>query len=470
MFKLSIKPLSHFYNKSHSIVPLFLLFIAGCGASSSRPSLSLTKALSSPQETSQNTSVNGSPIYVGDTDFPWTQTCTLNYSIQLIKEIDTWSNHESTSPKASELRSIKETLWAEFENHPMDHKKLFHHLLQTSFFSESHNHTAFSNRIESIPFVKCSNLCKNVPLDKIYESIFAIILLKRKSNHALPPEAIRQVFLKILNGLNETVLERSLESWGTASPAYGVANRPLLSPEEKITRVKSVNDIALFIDFFSFYSSNHLSNGMSRDQTYAHAIAPLKGKKITSLVQPKQFVGLVEDDHFIEPTIPAYPHPIERDRWVSQSSPFLRFMEERQLPIACSISGNTNIHLWGLVDVSSPLSPHEIRIYLFALWATLVGDGGHSLQEILSSAKEVSQYLSTQPLSKNASWPRPEFIQALSEATQSIAPIGNGIGHYHHDFFSHFDHDRWFQEIRKEAQDEFKDFWAQHCAETPSTP
>lgn len=76
------------------------------------------------------------------------------------------------------------------------------------------------------------------------------------------------------------------------------------------------------------------------------------------------------------------------------TSQYAKSTQRQQIPVACGISGTTNIALWSVFASSAALSVDEVRTFLLLTWSVLSIDGGHSLQEVLTASKLIADYLS----------------------------------------------------------------------------
>jgi hypothetical protein len=57
------------------------------------------------------------------------------------------------------------------------------------------------------------------------------------------------------------------------------------------------------------------------------------------------------------------------------------------VPIVCGVSGTSSMALWGILASGVTFSVDEWRLLIFSIWVGMCLDGGHSLQEVLSSMK-----------------------------------------------------------------------------------
>lgn len=64
-----------------------------------------------------------------------------------------------------------------------------------------------------------------------------------------------------------------------------------------------------------------------------------------------------------------------------------------QIPVACGVSGSTHIALWSVFASRVELNTQEMQTFLLLTWSLLSLDGGHTLQEVLTTAKVLSDYL-----------------------------------------------------------------------------
>lgn len=390
--------------------------------------------------------------------------CSLNRLTHFIQGIDSWLKESAnqTLHSTSVAHKFVREYWIHFENHNLNTDQLVEIIKAESDTSSAD--WPFIDIIQRLnerrSLADCSEKCTNVELDKVYESVFAAIFVRlRDTSTNRVPAPIQAVLQKVLNAIPD--FEKHLADWSERTDnEYQIAKRVDLPISERINRVQNTTDIALVMDFL--YSYFYSIKDDERESCYSEMILKEKGTRTRITDGPKtSYLGLVELEYLFQNEVPPYFHPYLRDQWLPRSSVYITSIEQLHLPLICSISGNGNIHLFGLAKLSNPLNPQELRIYLLALWVTLTADGGHVLQELLTSAKLVSHWM-------NANYDSSSFIQhklalSLHEVAQPIAPIGLEMGHYYTDFFSHFVGDEWFETLRGKTQREFMNIWGATC-------
>ncbi len=108
------------------------------------------------------------------------------------------------------------------------------------------------------------------------------------------------------------------------------------------------------------------------------------------------------------------------------------------------------------------LSADELRTYLVALWATLTGDGGHSLGEMLGAARLVLKYSEDSKTSKKLP---PALESTLREVVKDIDLEFNGTAQYYDSFFRYLSPDasKWFRNLRDESWQTFLNSLQKEC-------
>jgi hypothetical protein len=103
---------------------------------------------------------------------------------------------------------------------------------------------------------------------------------------------------------------------------------------------------------------------------------------------------------------------------------------KRSIPLECGVSGSTNFWLWTIVWSDIDLTLTETALIVFSAFLILGADGGHSLNEVLTTAtldaifwKDYLEYSKDRTFAKifNSS-----FAEHLYTITKSINPVGNG--------------------------------------------
>lgn len=102
----------------------------------------------------------------------------------------------------------------------------------------------------------------------------------------------------------------------------------------------------------------------------------------------------------------------------------------RSIPLECGVSGSTNFWLWTIVWTEIDLTLTESALLVFSAFLILGADGGHSLNEVLTTAtldaifwKDYLQYSKDKTFAKIFD---SSFAQHLYTITKSINPVGHG--------------------------------------------
>jgi hypothetical protein len=110
---------------------------------------------------------------------------------------------------------------------------------------------------------------------------------------------------------------------------------------------------------------------------------------------------------------------------------FQKTADQHYVPIACSVSGSTNFWIWTALASNVDLSENEVRLLILSAYLTLASDGGHNLQEVLSSATMTSIYLDYYAKFSNSTGLLPyldsQFVTSLAQVTKMVNPIGYDV-------------------------------------------
>lgn len=144
-------------------------------------------------------------------------------------------------------------------------------------------------------------------------------------------------------------------------------------------------------------------------------------------------------------------------------------MVKAGIPLVCGLSGSANIATWSLLLSKNDLSPDQVRHFLIGTWSVLCMDGGHSLQEVLSTV-----HLAVEHTSRKLE-PHPSIslntLNSLKKVTEEMDPLGDGktgklFGAYHSTLFSKIQ-DRNFQNALVRARDKLQQYYFRVCSESP---
>ena len=335
----------------------------------------------------------------------------------------------------------------------------------------------------------CAKECLSPALNAIYESFLAKKVIEFERTHA--GRNIAPIFTKIMNKLSEHYgadeEERYKDGWSKSplNSLYPVAQKSLKTSDQIKSHLLAKDDIPLLFDYYIGSYGMHrpllatttlLPFGVSldaslkelQDHCYKGEIERARGSKIPvdpATVRETRQVGIAKGVEVpglvLDPAHKPWKHSGESLSLTDGSSSYMTQAKLRQIPIACGVSGTTNIALWSLFSLNIDVTPKELRAYLLANWANLCADGGHSLQEVLSATQIVMKYISEKGLAAHLNR---TTLNSLREVTRSLSVDGTDdprkFGYYHDSFFRDLEAESPdFVTIRAAAQREFLDYF-----------
>ena len=395
--------------------------------------------------------------------------CSTNFYMELI------------SSKKFSRTAFGERLWNLIENHEtnvQDNMEDVAFPIEPGFQSRVISHNS-----------PCPVACLSSTLNAIYESFLAKKVIEFEGANA--GKNIKPVFTKILDkltsyyGPEEEARNRDNWSKDPFLTIYPVAQKELKTSEQLKLHLEAKDDIPIFLDYYigsygfkrpALAQSTLLPYGISleaslklvQNHCYSGGIAQARGTKVLldpNSVRETRQVGIVKDVDVpglvAHPTHRPWKHSGELAMIVPDSSDYITQARKRQIPMACGVSGTTNIALWSLFSLNIDLSPKELRTFLLANWANLCADGGHSLQEVLSATKVIANYIQEKELAR---YLNPTTLASLNEITRSLSVDGTDdprkFGYYHDSFFRDIEADTPdFKTIKAEAQREFLNYF-----------
>lgn len=332
--------------------------------------------------------------------------CSTNYLLRLLSQPD------------SELPAqTRDSLWKAITNHETSRMKTFPK-------SPKLADTSAADQLIIDNFI-CAKECQNSTLQGVYESFLAKSVIQFESQLNVLNSA--SLFRKIFDQQKE-LFKKYQENinllWQSNSyKLYPVAQRRPKTPEDIQKFLEHPSDIPLALDYFMttyglprnntipLFSAlfkdqpeaMHLTK--TQDSCYANQISTIRGTRYQSYQKAIQNLPASNQSGIVSQLdIPSLRLHITDQPWVHagkskgilpNSSQFVRNSAIAGIPVVCGVSGSTNIALWSLLSLKLDLSPAELRLFLLATWATLCADGGHSLQEVLSAGRIVSDYIAT---------------------------------------------------------------------------
>jgi hypothetical protein len=291
------------------------------------------------------------------------------------------------------------------------------------------------------PYRVCDVDCDNLRIQEVYESFFIKYMLEDPSLS----ERILRVHEKVFAGLRRrspTAFERVSRQWRSKPSQFPVNQKgnytsvatsvPLSAGLLKTMALDKtvVGESLVSMREYIFEAVMHRTRGYRTNQKGRFEPGTTKYKKETQ-------VGIANFDYpELELMTPegarpaAWMHPGRSQCKVSviQSS-YQRASVQRDLVQACGVSGSTNFWVWTALSSGADLSESEVRLLLLSAYVTLGGDGGHSLQEVLSSAALTSVVFQASlryaPSSDLAELVRSStFAASLARVTYRSNPLG----------------------------------------------
>jgi hypothetical protein len=210
-----------------------------------------------------------------------------------------------------------------------------------------------------------------------------------------------------------------------------------------------------------------------RDAVYNAILGPARGARFDLPIGTRPLrnhYGISKED---VPALRAYADQlwskgIDYCKFSKPMTPFRNAVAARQIPQVCGISGSTNLAIWELLHSRAEFDEQQMRRFILSVWSTLCVDGGHTLQEVLSAARLISNPMQTEGFRKipfNATYPM-KTIESLRKVTQEINATGDPkdpspFGNYA-SFFSKLDSPA-FQKARNAAQKEMIAYVNESC-------
>jgi hypothetical protein len=339
---------------------------------------------------------------------------------------------------------------------------------QGSHSSATSVHTALEPNSHPSKTESCKRECDDLNISTLYESLLSKNLINNHESNT----HIAAIFLKIFNSMKSKMsgssFESSVHNWtqfGAGDTAEDLGKRAFEFPANQKHRLATtsllptkerafnyaiglMNDIhndpnptpnpSIQLDYLIFHSKGKDEFGIpekfaaERDVYFNNIVRRLRGYRSSVLPEKNrtQYGISFFDVPALEAPEGSYPwRHWGRDSCLNDPSASLysRNVSRAQIPLACGISGTTNLTLWTLFSYKTDLDENEMRLFLLSIWTTLCADGGHSLQEVLTSAKILSMYLSDlverdEYFKRNIS---SVTLASLEKVTKDINPLGN---------------------------------------------
>lgn len=284
----------------------------------------------------------------------------------------------------------------------------------------------------------CDRDCSNARVQELYESFLIKTLLEDEAVAA----AILAVHGKVLAGLRArapVAFAARVSTYAAAPPNFPVAQKqlPATTPTLKVlqsadflkhmaTDAAVMGEVGEWRDYI-FEAVMHRVRGFRTNQRKRRTrdgAAPVENQVGIALVD----VPALE---LAEPGVEPWMHP-GRSKCDAESrvlSTYQRNSVERGVPLICGLSGSTNYWVWTALASGADLSEAEVTALLLSAYLTLGADGGHSLQEVASSAAlsailfdRAERYAPESALAAAAR--ASTFAASLYAATADVNPLG----------------------------------------------
>ncbi len=295
--------------------------------------------------------------------------------------------------------------------------------------------------------------CNNLSINAIYESALSKNILFNNSLKKQMSTVLRKVIAGIKTTMGANEFENSFRTWAEytdPSSEFPVAQKlkiaaDLLPRHSDRTAalkfaIESRNNPnpALQLDYIAFNAKSKDHIGIpslfleQRDYFFNAIVRRLRGYRGNKPQATDRYqYGIAPFDvPFLEmeKTENSYPwRHWGRDSCVNKpdSSLYARAVTERDIPLTCGISGTTNLFIWSVFAYKVELTREETLLLLLSIWSTLCADGGHSLQEVLTSSKLITSYMKNLVLSNETIKDQISLqtLENLVEVTNDIQAI-----------------------------------------------
>nr|BFD31795.1 hypothetical protein GTC16762_14130 [Pigmentibacter ruber] len=345
---------------------------------------------------------------------------------------------------------------------------------EEKFFEAMENHKTdlfTSNQIDNfntITKVKCENKCNDLNLNKIYESMVALSVKKNLILNSYFSEINQKIIKKMQLVMNDK-FDQSIDNWinlkdeDIAFPSLQRQNfyivRELPEVASKNEKMRYIIGLPVKIDNITYTNPNPNSSlqfdyiiknsyrgegiGLinsaakfekEREYSFKGFIVPVRGFRRTFKdVKTLQYGISNLDVEELKAPAGSVGWRNQRSRCSIESNVTLygKSIASRNIPIICGISGSTNLALTSLFAYNVDLNERDLLLYLLQTWSIFSGDSGHSLQEVISTAKLVSIYYNS--LLKQSDIDYQDLINSfplltiknLEKVTKKIRPLAD---------------------------------------------
>jgi hypothetical protein len=337
------------------------------------------------------------------------------------KEVGNCSHFDHLSTIKGETNAgIIEELWNRIENHDSEFKPYHSHKCDASCNDLSINSIYESLLVKNI----IGNPDLNDRISKIYKKLFASFSQKNKGF-----EDVVKVWTNVQDPANKV-------------KTLPVAQKQLLSSEQRFSELMIKNNPLMQFDFLLHNARWAEKTGTEkvmkekRDRFFRKILNPLRGPRndlFTGRYNKQLGISKIDLPELeIENGVPWKHWGRDICFVPPHGSMYAQAAISKNIPVVCGISGTTNLALWSVFSSKIDLSSEELRLLLLSIWSSLCADGGHSLQEVLATAKVNAIYLKEQFKidSELRGLISEKTLDNLIEVTQEMNALG-GPAHEH---------------------------------------
>lgn len=347
---------------------------------------------------------------------------------------------------------------------------------------ENHEFNILKNGIVKNDPASCSQQCNDLNLNKIYESLIAYEILNSPELNKDLSKVTNKIMEAMKTELGNITFESSVKYWSKYIKdnkiSYPSLQRKLVLDEYKypvmnlsvtdklkyiiglpITNngknyLNSIPNVGLAFDFIATNAKKHdkkidldghkgtissIKEGpfyiKERDYFFNSIGRRLRGYR-GNLPSSQQ---TLTDQFGISPLdVSELKAPKNGIKWTDQrthcltepnSNLYSTSISKLQIPLVCGISGSTNIAATAIFVYKVDLNEDEMRKFILLTWAVLSYDTGHSLQEVLTSAKLTSIYFTGVSKSTNSLYHdfksiiNTKSLVSLQKVTKLVSPL-----------------------------------------------
>ncbi len=347
---------------------------------------------------------------------------------------------------------------------------------------EDHEFNITKNTGDKVNPISCTDQCSDLNLNKIYESLIAYEIITNTEMNQELSKVTNKIMQAMKAKLGNSTFESSVKFWSEKIKddkiSYPSFQRKLVLDEftfpvvglDKTSKLKYLIGLPIVKDgknyinpapnvglAFDFLATNAKKHDKKKDiDGYKGTISSIKEGE-TYIVERDYYFNAIgrrlrgyrgnlpsmqqttTDQFGISPIeVAQLKAPKNSIKWTDQRTHCLtepkanlysNSIDSLQIPLACGISGSTNIAITPIFVYNVNFDEDEMRKYLLLTWAVLSYDTGHSLQEVLTSPKLTSIYFTGVSKSSNPLFH--EFkplvsikaLDSLQRATKLVSPL-----------------------------------------------